>query len=50
MKSDPASFTLFDVLDEGGLGIVCPMVWRIVQLDKESIFCEKCVVDSVSSM
>src|ERR1700694_2326428 len=32
MKSDPAAFALFDVLDEGGLGRVCPIVRRVVQL------------------
>src|ERR1700730_15106395 len=45
MKSDPAAFALFDVLDEGGLGRVCPIVRRVVQLDKQTVFCEKCVID-----
>jgi len=45
MKSDPATFALFDVLDKGGLGRVCPIVRRVVQLDKEIIFGKKLVVD-----
>src|SRR5260370_25114689 len=45
MKSDPAAVALFDVLDESGFGCVCPIVRRVVQLDKQIIFCEKCVVD-----
>ena len=48
MKSDPAAFALFDVLDECGLGRVGPVVGRVVQLDEEIVFCEKCVVDLLS--
>src|SRR5260370_13562364 len=43
MKSDPAAFALFDVLDEGRLGRVCPIVRRVVQLDKETVFRHECV-------
>src|SRR5258706_14215424 len=45
MKSDPAAFALFDVLDESVLGRVCPIVGRVVQLDEQAVFCEKCVID-----
>src|SRR6267154_4153086 len=45
MKSDPAAFALFDVLDERLFGGVCPIVRRIVQLEKQTVFREKCVID-----
>ena len=45
MKTDPATFALFDVLDEGSLGGVRPIVGRVIQLNEEIVFGEKGVVD-----
>src|ERR1700756_4315364 len=34
VKSDPPTFALFDVLDEGGLCSVCPHIGRVIQLNE----------------